>query len=609
MPKAFKHFGIDFWVSDDVDLFTEFDAKKVCFLYPNWAVSRGGPSHYGKEDWFWEIVEVLWGANAKKKFIRHPWAETMAEACCNHKYVGLSGCASSGKSDFSAVWGIVNWMADPLKTKVFATSTTKEEAKGRIWGKIRDYWDGASFKLPGNFLNSVSKIITRDGAIKGSDTSGIQLIAGARSKEREAVGSLIGFKAPKIVFLADELAELSPGILEACWGNLGPGNPDMVRAGPNGDVIFGFQMVASSNFRGYLDPFGVFTEPKDGWRSVNIETERWETKRGICIRFDGLKSPNLSLPEDRWPIYGHKNLKEHESIGRNTVQFWRMCRSFPAPEGVADVIYSEQELLQGGAYETPTWSERPIVKIAALDPAFTSGGDRSILTIGLLGYDANGKHILHKAEKIQLKEDVTNKDPYDKQIALQFKDECLKRGIKKYNTAFDATGSGISWGTLLDELWQDDASLAVKFGGGASEMPVQSGEKILPANEVYENRVTEIWYQGKDYLRAGQLTGVDRDLAEEMTARHYEIKKGKETRILAEPKKEMKLRLSKSPDEADSYFILVNLAIVRFGFAVNGARMSESQELKASKLATAQDELYDEGAVIVQEEADYYDYA
>lgn len=609
MAKVFKHFGIEFRFPDAVTSFTELDAKKLCFLYPIWASKHGGPTHYRKEDWFWEIVYTLWGKGAKKQFVCHPWAETMAEAASHYRYVGLSGCASSGKSDFSAVWGIVNWLAAPMETKVFASSTTKEEAKGRIWGKIRDYWDGAAFKLPGTFLNSVSKIITSDGVIKGSDTSGIQLVAGARSKEREAVGSLIGFKAPRVVFLADELAELAPGILEACWGNLGPGNPD-TEGQDKSDTVFGFQMLASSNFRGYMDPFGVFTEPKDGWRSVNIDTERWETKRGICIRFDGLKSPNLSLAEDKWPIYGHKNLKEHEAIGRNTVQFWRMCRSFPAPEGVSDVIYSEQELLQGGAFENPRWSERPIIKLAALDPAFTSGGDRSVLIFGSLGYDTLGKRILRRDETLFLKEDVTDKAPYDKQVALQFKNECQRRGIPTDHAAHDATGSGISFGTLLAELWPGDV-LPIKFGGSASEMPVQSGDKIIPAHEAYVNRVSEIWYQGKEYVRSGQIMGIDRDLAEEMTARHYEVQKGKETRVLVESKKDMKLRLSRSPDIADAFMILINLAIVRFGFSVAGSSMQDVNvsESSPSKLAEKNDAVYDEGAVTVGAEADYYEFS
>ena len=42
----------------------------------------------------------------------------MIDEWCNYNFSSVSGCASSSKTDTVAVWGIVNWLAAPLYTKV-----------------------------------------------------------------------------------------------------------------------------------------------------------------------------------------------------------------------------------------------------------------------------------------------------------------------------------------------------------------------------------------------------------------------------------------------------------------------------------------------------------
>lgn len=597
-----EHFGITFPREGD-----ELAAKLWCFTFPKTAAASGGPKHAEKADWFWECAYHLWGPKNPNgvKFIGHPWAEQMVHEACANRYVGYSGCASGGKTDFLAVWGVITWLAAPHQTKVFMTSTSLMEARSRIWGKMLHYWRSASVRLDGygKFLDSIGIIRPykqeADGTVSAKgDTAGIQLIAGERSNEKEAVGKLIGFKCERVLMLADELAELTPSLLDACWGNLGPGNPDLDLKGSL-DTLFGFQMLAASNFKSFTDPFGVFVEPRDGWNSINIDSTRWETKRGVCLRFDGLKSPNLLLTEDKWPIYGRKHLAEHEKLGRNTVQFWRMCRSFPAPEGVEAVIYSQQELLVGGACDRVVWSEGRKQYIAALDPAFTSGGDRSIMVVGVLGWDLQRKRVLSLEEVIEIKADVTSKEPYDKQVAIRFRDECFQRRIGASEAAYDATGAGISFGTLLGELWNSEV-MGVKFGGKATALSVNNGDTIKPAYDVYANRVSELWYRGKDFVRAGQIKGITNDLAEEMTARHYDILKGVDTRIMVESKKEMKSRLSKSPDIGDAFMILLDLAISRFGFVpVGGGDMENQVEVgKISAQALRLDMVYDDEAIL-----------
>jgi hypothetical protein len=97
---------------------------------------------------FKRIVSALWPEDGPKPFVWHPWAERMLEASCRNKYLAVAGCASSGKTDYFAIWAIVNFIVAPYDTMVLVTSTTLKDSRKRIWGSIRDYWQAAP-ALPG----------------------------------------------------------------------------------------------------------------------------------------------------------------------------------------------------------------------------------------------------------------------------------------------------------------------------------------------------------------------------------------------------------------------------------------------------------------------------
>jgi len=76
-------------------------------------------------------------------------------------------------------------------------------------------------------------------------------------------------------------------------------------------------------------------------------------------------------------------------------------------------------------------------------------------------------------------------------------------------------------------------------------------------------------------MRTGQIRGVTATLARELCARTYSTKKGSNMRLVAEPKPDMKMRIGKSPDEADAALMLVALCREKFGFGAD--RKSETK--------------------------------
>ena len=519
----------------------------------------------GPHEHFKRAAKQLWGEKSNKQFAWHPWAEEITEQACKWDRLGVSGCASSGKSDWGAVWALISWLSDPLNTLVLVTSRTLGESHMRIWGKIVSYWQPIAKSFPfGKLVDSEGLLRT----VHDGDTikdSGIKLIPAEKKKEKEAVGKLIGIKCKKVVLIIDEMPEISPAVLGAANSNL-VSNPY-------------FQAIGLGNFASIFDSFGDFVAPVMGYESININTHIWPIKAGVqnvdaddppgvCIHLDGEKSPNLDHDEDIWPIYGHKQFERHQRLGPETALYWRMCRSFLTTAGLDYHIYSDADFLRGNAFKPAVWMS-DYVKISALDPSFTAGGDKSIQYFGNWGLTTDGIWTLEFAGWVQLMENVSILDkPFDLQIAEQFRDNCKERGIKPEHAGLDTTGAGLPFKTLLGQLWSD-STVGVHFGGSASDMAIVVDSEDV-GKDRYANRVSEIWYVGREFLLAGQFKGFDKETAVEMTGRRYITKKELNTKILAEPKVDMKARTGVSPDKADAAMILVDMVRSIFGAVAGG---------------------------------------
>lgn len=538
------------------DLEVELAAYKLA-LGPE----RGG---LGLAQHFRNIADMLYGPKSDEPFVWHPWVEKMNVVCHTHPttgslrpHVALSGCASSGKSQYGGLFAIINWLADPHNTYVFVTSTSLSEAKSRIWKSVVKLFTGVrGLAGVGKLVDSQGKICTLKEDGKHDDTAGIFLIAASASKEREAVAKLIGRKNKRVFLVADELPELSHSILDAFFGNLmvNPIN----------------QFIAMGNFKSRYDPFGEFVRPIGGYDSINIDTDEWETEKGYCVRFDGMKSPNILSGKDehKW-LYGSSHLEKHrKNYGETSAMFWRMCRSFESPVGMDNIIYSEADLSSGKVHEDPVWMMPPI-KCSAMDPSYTNGGDRTVQFIFNYGQTVNGLWTIHIAKYITIHEDASIKVPRDYQVARKFRDNCMAEGVSPENSAMDSTGAGSVLLSIIHEEWSPLVH-GINFSGYPTEMLVNVSDPVTARNK-YDRRVSELWYVGKEFVKYGQIKGVNDDLARELKARQYDTVKGPEgLKISVEPKKEMKKRIGFSPDLGDTFAMAVDLCRQNFGALAGG---------------------------------------
>lgn len=544
---------------------SELDVEIACF--------RDGPVEpenfeggmLGKAEHFWNIVALLWPEGGEKHFERNPCAERMIDGAVRNRYLGVTGHASSSKSDTYGVYGIVRFIASPANTLILVTSTSLTQARGRIWGSIEEYWRTASVPLPGKLVSAKGLIryVDPDTGKALSDRCGIQLIAGDKTNDKKSIGKLVGLKAFNMVVIGDELPELSPALVEAVKGNLSVNDRGW------------FQFIGIGNANSVFDPHGVFCTPKGGWKSINPNSDEWETETGFCIRFDGEKSPNVLAGKTLFPYLITKRFidEKRQQYGENSPMYWRMVRGFWCPDGSTEGIYSETDITAFGAESMKVrWIGQPIA-VAGEDPSFSNGGDDTCLQFGLFGDSEDGLQTLLLTERLILTHDATKKSPRNYQIADQTRDACQKRNVHPANFAGDETGAGGPYMDILSERWSPDIH-RVQFGGAPSAIAV-GVQETKPANRKYVNRASEIWFVAKDYLRAGQIKGIDGDIGRDLISRRAKpsVKRGSDILEQIETKLETRKRTGRSPDRAEAALIILDMLRVKYKFRPQTVRI------------------------------------
>lgn len=513
------------------------------------------PNPSAKEYYFWRCADMLWNHAdlPEKMFERHEWAERIVRECIREKYLAIGGSASSGKSHAMAGYGILRWLAQPRDTLVIFTSTTLSEARKRVWGsviKLLSVIDGA----PINVRDSIGQANYVNEKGKTFDTAGLVLLAAEKRRTKEATGKFIGLKQKTVILMGDELTELSPAITTSALSNLSK-NPV-------------FEYKAASNPSGLFDAFGDWSTPKEGWESVDLETaDEWRTKYGgKYIRLDGERSPNITLGKTKYEYLPtqEKLEEDRELLGEKSRSYYRMVRAVFFTSDEEQGIYTEAEMIKSHAMEDVKF-RGPTEIIAGVDPAFTNGGDRTVMYTLRVGYFENGQYGVKFEDYHQLNDDASNKAvPRTYQIVHQIIDKCKKLKIKPDNLAVDATGAGAPFCDVLAGEWSDQF-LRVQFGGKPSDKRVSMNSQRT-GEELYVNRVSELWFVGKEFMRTQQLRGIGPDLAKELTSREYELTKSTNNlKVKIETKPDLKARLGKSPDLADAAMVALDCARQRHG--------------------------------------------
>jgi hypothetical protein len=490
--------------------------------------------------------------------------------------VPWTGPGASGKSFSVGTYAVLWFRADPMNSIVTLVSTSMKMSRRRVWPIIHATYSELC-KGPyafGNMIDSQSMLQCE----KGNSTNAISCMAVESGELSKTLENLKGLHAARILLVIDE----APGTPDAIFETI----PNMRKGCQD------LTVVTIGNPISHLDNHGKCCEPKDGWRSVNVESDTWKTKEinkwrlpsGRCRHFDGWKSPNVRAGKTVYPYlftYEDFTHSKEKSGGEQTIQIWSQERGFWCPEGTVNSIFSETLIEKydgrGKLIWQSTWSG-----IGGLDPAF--GGDDCTLRFAELGDLPNGRQGIQLKESLKFSGDPESKDELDYQIARWVIRECDKRGIRPDHFGADATGTGRGVFAILRAEWGD--CLRVEFGGSASDKPATSDDS-RPSSEVYDRRVTELWYAAREFVLGEQLKGLCDPEIIQFCSREYTIKTRK---YVLDTKGDCKKKIGRSPDDADAVVVLVELARTlgaSSGFSPKSETQTDSQVKKW-------EEVYDE---------------
>jgi hypothetical protein len=488
-----------------------------------------------------------------------------------YRAIGILGPKSSGKSFSACTDALADYYVWPECTSIIVTTTTRESLENRIWGELKKYHRIARKRwpeLPGHLIEGRQRIITDDKDDEGEEgrdfRNGIMGLALKRGNEMSNIADYAGLKNIRVRVLADELSHFPKSFIDII---------------SNLDANHDFCFYGMGNPKETTDALGIICEPAThlgGWEAGIDQaagTKTWETKRpqGIAIQLPGDDSPNLDGSLEIPLITKDMMDRDEAFYGKDSWQYQMMnLGRMPRGQGSRRVL-TRQMAIKFGAMNEPVWQSHIRKRIAFLDAAYRGvGGDRCIFGVLEFGEESDSspkvndsplaqnflgvvtrKQIIALTDLVSVPiDDTSGGDLPEDQIVRFVMQRCIAAGIPSEDVFIDA-GMRTSLVTAFSRIWSPNIE-SVDCGGRPTAQPV-SREIDTPADQYYSKFITELWFAVRLCVESGQMRGMTEDLLYEFCIREWKITMG--NKIELESKTDMKTRLGRSPDLADSFAI------------------------------------------------------
>jgi len=482
------------------------------------------------------------------------WVERRVVSWCDDDLVIWWGSSSSGKTRSAAALVLLDWIAGHWLTSSVVVSTTREMLGERIWGEVMSLWLG--LKERGAV---VGELVASDMVIRyrrGDTRNVLRGVAVLRGSRQEALSNLLGVHNERNVMCIDEMQGVRDVVIDALGNRMKSGR---------------FKFLGIGNPTSRDDPLGIMSEPDGGWSNLDINKKVWRSKRGCRVEFfDGRDSPGVRDEANYGYLITKSDIeRKREVFGEGSLIWWSQVIGFMPPEGVGSKLFERGEMEAMGAIGDGLLGGEvfigDIVRVFGIDPAFSAGGDRAVLSyadIGnVMGRDGTVREVLLYYTPIIL--DLIGGNNGDNRTISERLCDGIEKALygmgyvrgSRFNIAIDASGTQVAFCDMLEgrlgcELYR------VNFGGSVIE-GVLGGDK-----ERYSNRSTQIWGILSEYIKCGMVRGLRDDIAVELINRRCELRGSK---LALESKTEYKARYGCSPDLADSVSLIAVYARERLG--------------------------------------------
>ena len=287
----------------------------------NHPVAEGG---LGCEGHFKNAWAIMW-----PKYEWNDWTAMMVSAWCNYKYIMVIGAQRASKTYTFAHCAYLDYMSNPIETMTSIATVTFDGLRQRMWSDILQAHE--TCVLVQNNINGLTvrsttnecRIYLTESAREAAEKFQIHGMSVSRTEDAE--GRIRGGHANRRRIILDEAQDMPMAIFDAVSNPMSA--PDA-------------KFVALSNPVEKVSRFGEWCEPEQGWSSVDENDEFWKLRvgggQGICLHFDGLKSPNIKAGRTLYPyMITQQSIDEVISIhGPDSVQYWALIRGFFPPDGM-----------------------------------------------------------------------------------------------------------------------------------------------------------------------------------------------------------------------------------------------------------------------------------
>ena len=384
------------------------------------------------------------------------------------------------------------------------------------------------------------------------------------SEGEKAIGEIQGRKNQHVIWLADEYSHMDGTAVQMARGNLA-GNEN-------------FQFFACSNKPEEGDPMYQDAEPfgegfEKGWETSGlIDRKWWPTKLGVCVYLNGDESPNLKAPDDNPPFTMLAKRRYKEELQKmdgieNGPLVWRWWYAFPKKGEVNDRVLTVKIIEAFGANAPAIWGPSPDFKtVCGLDPGFKRDGDPCCANFAKLGRTIDNQLVLCEEEDaITLPQNMLSDMPYEHGIAIRLLDECEKRTPQCHIVAIDISGGGGVMALAIRQEAQNRGFrldiIAVDFAGAPSdEMYDQGDGKLVPAKQLFDRHVSELWMSYRLAVQNRSIRGFNITSKASQQFCERKVIQDEKRRFKVERKEEMKDRIKRSPDQADSRALCLRAA-------------------------------------------------
>lgn len=518
------------------------------------------------------------------------WFDRLLKAFLANKLTNMTGGAGVGKTYMMSRIIIMYFLTNPSETGILV-GTTELNAAGRVWADVQAGFEDIAIDT--DFIKSYSgnapKYLYKNPKTKKVNNKiGIFLKALKRGQDRQAERSLKGFHPPYCLLAIDELDSVPSAVMGVV--------PNVER----GTIEFKF--IAAGNPFSRYDTHGLLGKPKDGWDSIDPynfkrdEDCEWVGESGAYnVFFSCFFSPAVvfrAKEGDNYDDRFHMLVDDaaideaREMYGEDSEKFLTYTLGYWPESSNAPTILTPKMLDQHNAEHPAHWGDNnDLIKIAALDPAFTVGGDRIILRYAHLGTDNLGRRILDFGGLDNIKElhIPSKKEKHKFQwLAEEVRKNCIQNNITPDRLAVDVGGSGDALIEKMRDVWGE--VYVVRSHGKGTDRLVHEGDK-MPASQLYFNKVAELWLAFRSFVLSGQIRGLDTGTCEEFCQRLL-TKDQRPLRI--ETKGEYRKRMAgslgknQSPDLADTATYMLDIARSKFGFLAQTRKSLDSKSATLS---------------------------